>query len=627
MSDFFDDENYQDEFDEDSYRHGMNIDLWKRLLGYTLKYRFDVSMLVACAVSTAISEIAFPLITRTVIDGVATRGADANLTLYAGLYLGFVILIACSISSFIWFGGKLRTRVSHDIRRDGFENLQHLSFSYYDFRPVGWLMARMTSDIERLANILAWGVLDLVWGSTMMVGITVAMLFMHVPLALIILSVVPVLAWLSLNFQRRILKSARRVRKTNSKITGSFNESIMGVQTTKAFVKEAENLRGFGKLTDEMYNASVLNRIQASLYLPLVLTLGSIASGLALVFGGLEVVWGTITAGTLIAFLTYARHFFEPIQELANWFAEMQMAQASAERIISLIESKPAIADSPEVLARVAASRDEGRPANIAPDGYPDRIHTIEMRHVGFQYEIGPKVLDDINLTVRQGENIAIVGSTGGGKTSLVNVLCRFYEPTEGQVLIDGVDYRERSLHWLQSNLGIVLQSSHVFGGTIMENIRYGNLGATEEEVRTAALRAGAHEFIEAMEHGYETQVGEGGSKLSAGQKQLISFARAILADPGILVMDEATSSVDTVTEQHIQRGLGELLRGRISLVIAHRLSTIRNADRIVVIEHGKILESGSHDELMREPGRYHKLYTQQSLSEFSREERTWATA
>jgi len=626
MSDFFDDENYRDEFDEDSYRQGMNLELWKRLIGYTLNYRFEVTVLAICAMSTATAEIAFPLITRAVIDAVAADGGAANLELYAGLYLGFVVLLAASVGSFIWFGGKIRTNVSHDIRRDGFENLQHLSFSYYDFRPVGWLMARMTSDIERLSNILAWGLLDLIWGSTMMFGIAVAMFFMNVPLALVVLSVIPVLAWLSLTFQRRILKSARRVRKTNSRITGTFNESIMGVQTTKAFVKEAENLNNFGRLTDEMYEASVLNRVQAALYLPLVLTLGSIAAGLALVFGGLEVIWGAITAGTLIAFLTYARHFFEPIQELANWFAEMQMAQASAERIISLIESEPAIQDSPDVRMRMAAGGADPRPDGVAADGYADSIDRIELKHVGFHYEIGPRVLDDINLTIEQGENIAIVGSTGGGKTSLASLLCRFYEPTEGQILIDGVDYRDRSLHWLQSNLGIVLQSSHVFGGTITENIQYGCLSATQDELIEASRRAGAHDFIEAMEHGYETEVGEGGSKLSAGQKQLISFARAILADPKILVMDEATSSVDTVTEQHIQHGLGELLRGRISLVIAHRLSTIRNADRIVVIEHGKIQEIGSHDELMRAAGRYHKLYTQQSLAEFSREERTWAT-
>lgn len=622
MSDFFDDDNYNDGFDEDSYRHGMKLDLWKRLLGYTLHYRFEVTMLAICAIATAIAEIAFPLITRAVIDDIAAKGAAINLWLYGGLYFGFTALLAVSVGSFIWFGGKLRTHVSHDIRSDGFDNLQRLSFSFYDFRPVGWLMARMTSDIERLSNILAWGLLDLIWGSTMMLGIAVAMLIMDWSLGLIVLSVIPLLAWLSITFQRIILKSAREVRKTNSKITGSFNESIVGVRTTKAFVKEAENLKNFGNLTDTMYDASVLNKIQASLYLPLVLTLGALASGLALVFGGLEVIWGTITAGTLIAFLTYARHFFEPIQELANWFAEMQMAQASAERIISLIESESGIQDSGAVRARLNAN---DHAPGMAADGYPDRIDKIELEHVSFQYEPDRKVLDDVNLTIDHGENVAIVGSTGGGKTTLVNLICRFYEPTEGRILIDGVDYRERSLHWLQSSLGIVLQSSHVFGGTIRENLRYGRLDASEDEIIEASMRAGAHDFIMAMEHGYDTQVGEGGSKLSAGQKQLVSFARAILADPKILVMDEATSSVDTVTEQHIQQGMTELLSGRISLVIAHRLSTIRGADRILVIEHGKVIETGDHDTLMQVGGRYHKLYTQQSLSQMTKEARSWA--
>lgn len=469
-------------------------------------------------------------------------------------------------------------------------------------------------------KILAWGMLDLVWGSTMMIGIALAMLWMDLSLGLIVLSVLPVLAWISIKFQHRILKSARIVRKTNSRITGSYNESIMGVQTSKAFVKEAENLKNFGELTDQMHSASVLNLVQAALYLPIVLTLGSVAIGLALVFGGLEVIWGTISAGTMVAFLAYARHFFEPIEQLAAWFAEMQMAQASAERIMSLVLAEPEIQDSDEVIAAMHGDKK----ANTAIDGYPDEINEITFEDVSFSYEIGDPVLKHVNLTIEQGETLAIVGSTGGGKSTLVSLLCRFYEPTEGRILIDGVDYKSHSLHWLQSNLGIVLQSSHIFGGSILENIRYGNLKASDEDVFEASRKAGAHAFIEAMKDGYQTSVGEGGSKLSAGQKQLISFARAILADPKILIMDEATSSVDTETEQQIQEGLDNLLSGRIALVIAHRLSTIRNADRILVIEHGAITESGSHDELMAVQGRYYKLYTQQSLAEFADTEAYW---
>jgi len=624
MSDaYFDDENYNDGFDDDSYHEGMNLDLWRKLLSYALNYRFEVTILAVCAFFTAIAEIAFPLVTRGVIDAIAADGADADLAWFGTLYAFFTVMLGCSVAGFIWFGGKLRTHIAHDIRMDGFCNLQRLSFSYYDYRPVGWLMARMTSDCERLSNILAWGMLDLVWGLTMMIGIAIAMVVMDLSLALIVLSVLPVLAWISMHFQHRILKSARQVRKTNSRITGSYNESIMGVQTSKAFVREAENLQKFGGLTDQMHSASVTNLVQAALYLPIVLTLGSVAIGLALVFGGLEVIWGAITAGTLVAFLTYARHFFEPIEQLAHWFAEMQMAQASAERVMSLVIAEPEIRDRDHVVAAMQ----ESKQADVAIDGHADAINEIRFEDVSFRYAVGDPVLQSIDLTIHAGETLAIVGSTGGGKSTLVSLLCRFYEPTSGGIRIDGVDYRERSLHWLQSNLGIVLQSSHIFGGSIMDNIRYGKLDASADEIIAAARRAGAHDFIAALEQGYETPVGEGGSKLSAGQKQLISFARAILANPKILIMDEATSSVDTVTEHQIQQGLDELLADRIALVIAHRLSTIRNADRILVIERGSIAEQGSHAELMALQGRYFRLYTQQSLSEFANEAENWQHA
>ncbi len=624
MSDaYFDDENYNDGFDDDSYHEGMNLDLWRKLLSYALNYRFEVTILAVCAFFTAIAEIAFPLVTRSVIDTIAADGADADLAWFGMLYAFFTVMLGCSVAGFIWFGGKLRTHIAHDIRMDGFCNLQRLSFSYYDYRPVGWLMARMTSDCERLSNILAWGMLDLVWGLTMMIGIAIAMVVMDLSLALIVLSVLPVLAWISMHFQHRILKSARQVRKTNSRITGSYNESIMGVQTSKAFVREAENLQKFGGLTDQMHSASVTNLVQAALYLPIVLTLGSVAIGLALVFGGLEVIWGAITAGTLVAFLTYARHFFEPIEQLAHWFAEMQMAQASAERVMSLVIAEPEIRDKDRVIAAIQ----ESKQADVAIDGHADAINEIRFENVSFRYAVGDPVLQNIDLTSHAGETLAIVGSTGGGKSTLVSLLCRFYEPTSGSIRIDGIDYRERSLHWLQSNLGIVLQSSHIFGGSIMDNIRYGKLDASADEIVAAARRAGAHDFIAALEQGYETPVGEGGSKLSAGQKQLISFARAILANPKILIMDEATSSVDTVTEHQIQQGLDELLADRIALVIAHRLSTIRNADRILVIERGSIAEQGSHAELMALQGRYFRLYTQQSLSEFANEAENWQHA
>jgi ATP-binding cassette subfamily B protein len=429
-----------------------------------------------------------------------------------------------------------------------------------------------------------------------------------------------VLGWVSSKFQRRILTSARKVRATNSRITGSYNEAIMGVLTSKAFVREQANLDEFENLTDTMYGASVLNLTQGAVYVPIVITLASLATGLALAMGGMDLLGDAIAIGTLVAFMAYTRHFFDPIEQLGHWFAEMQMAQASAERILSLIEADPTIKDSPTVLTALAQHSDTPERVNYAPDGGAAEIQEIDLRHVGFFYDPASPVLTDINLTVQRGETVAIVGPTGGGKSTLVNVICRFYEPTSGQVLIDGLDYRNRSLHWLQSNLGMVLQNAHVFSGSIMENIRYGNLAASDEEVMDAARLAGAHEFVMAFEDGYASETGEGGSRLSAGQKQLVSFARAILADPQILIMDEATSSVDTETEQRIQQGMANVMAGRIAIVIAHRLSTIRNATRIVVVEAGRITEAGSHAELMSERGHYYDLYTQQGLQESSKE-------
>ncbi|MDZ7670061.1 MAG: ABC transporter ATP-binding protein [Gammaproteobacteria bacterium] len=597
--DSYSDEYAEDGFDDEALAAQVRTDLWRKLFAYARRYPRELAGLAACAFISACMEVCYPLITKAVVDRVAAHGMQADLTPWILAYAGCTVVIAIAIGTFIRLGGKIRTHVSHDIRRDGFENLQRLSFSFYDQRPVGWLMARMTSDCERLSNILAWGFLDLVWGSTMMLGIALAMLVMNPKLAVVVLAILPVLAWVSATFQRRILKSARRVRATNSRITASYNEAIMGVLTSKAFVREKPNLNEFSTLTDTMHGASVLNMTQAAIYVPIVITLASLSTGLALAVGGFDLLGGAISAGTLVAFMAYTRHFFDPVEELGQWFAEMQMAQASAERIISLIEAQPEVMD---------------RADTADPDN--SDIRRIELRDVSFAYDPARPVLQNIDLIVHRGETIAIVGPTGGGKSTLVNLICRFYEPTRGQVLIDGIDYRSRSLHWLQSNLGMVLQSAHVFSGSIIDNIRYGRLEASDEEVYRAARMAGAHEFVEQMEHGYATQVGEGGGRLSAGQKQLISFARAILADPQILVMDEATSSVDTETEQRIQRGLANVLKGRIAFVIAHRLSTIRHAHRIIVVESGRIIESGSHGELMAARGHYYELYRQQSLQE-----------
>jgi len=606
---YFDDENFGDEFAD--AEGSVNLRIWRQLLNYALAYPRDLSVLAACAIVVALCEISFPLVTKDVVDGVFLSGEDYPLAQAGWLYFALCVALGGAVLGFIWFGGKLRAHISHDIRQEGFKNLQRLPFEYYDFRPVGWLMARMTSDCERLSNILAWGILDLFWSLTIMLGVIIAMLIMEWRLALLILTTIPALVLISRYFQRRILKSARLVRKTNSRITGSYNENIMGVLTSKVFVKEADNLRRFGGLTDTMHGASIQNAVQAAVYLPIVITLGSLATGLALVMGGIESLWGWITTGTLIAFLTYTRHFFEPIEQLAHWFAELQMAQASAERILSLINEVPSIKDSEAVQARLA----QAPAANLAADGGQLDIQRVTFDQVSFRYATGLPVLKNIDLSLNRGQSLAIVGATGGGKTTLVNLLARFYEPTSGRILIDGVDYRERSLHFLQSNLGVVLQNSHIFAGTVRDNIRYGKLSASDQEIHAAAKSAGAADMIAQLEAGYDTLIEEGGTSLSSGQKQLIAFARALLRDPQILIMDEATSSVDTLTEQRIEIGLRALLKDRISVIIAHRLSTIRNADQICVLDQGEIIEMGSHEALIQQRGKYFQLFMQQSLS------------
>ena len=618
--DNYDDENYDDGFDELRSSATMQISLWRRLFTFTLPYKAELWVMVVAGSVTALMEMAYPLITKWLIDDVDANGQEADLFFWAMVYLGTCFLMAVSIGSFIWMTSRIRVYASYDIRKAAFANLQNLSFSFFDYRPVGWLMARMTFDCERLTNILAWGLLDLIWGSAVMLGMTVAMLVMNWKLALLVLAIVPFLTWVSIKFQRTILGSARAVRRTNSRITGAYTQGVLGVLTSKTFSREAPNASEFRHLTGDMYIASVRNLTLSAIYIPIILIMSSLAVGLTLAVGGSDLLVGIVEAGTLVAFMMFARHFFDPVEVMGYWFAEMQMAQASAERVLSLIDAEPEIKDSDSVSNAVRIHRSTPQRETRAADGGPVDIHEVELVNVNFAYSATVPVLRDINLTARKGETIAIVGPTGSGKSTLVNLVCRFYQPTSGQVRIDGIDYRNRSLRWLQSNLGVVLQNAHVFRGTVLENIRYGRLTASEGDVIQAAETVGAHEFINALETGYRTDVGEDGDMLSAGQKQLVSFARAILADPQILVMDEATSSVDTVTEAKIQRSLGQVLSGRISFVIAHRLATIRNADRIVVLIDGQISEIGDHAELIARGGHYANLYYQQSLQEATRD-------
>ena len=589
---------------------------WKQLFRYFAPYRRQLTLLAVTAIITGLLEPLYALITKWLLDDITANGADASFWLWGSAYFGMSVGLAVVVTGFILMTNQLRVQASYDLRKAAFQNLQRQSFAYFDRRPVGWLVARLTSDCERLTNILAWATLDLIWCLTMMIAVSFALFWLNWTLTLIMLSIMPLVAWVSLKFRGSILGSARRVRSTNSQITATFNESIMGVETSKAFVLEDANSKRFGRQTKTMYLASVKNLTLAAIYVPIIVSASSLSYGITLAYGGSELLAGTMAVTSLISFMMLVTFFFEPFEVVGHWFAEMQMAQASAERLLSIIDAKPDIEDSVSVQEALNLNKDTELTSKRAIDGGSNSIDHIELSRVGFEYENGIPVLQDVDLSVSKGESIALVGPTGGGKTTLVNVICRFYEPTRGSVLIDGIDYRNRSQHWLQSNLGIVLQQAHVFSGSVMENIRYGNLDATDEEVIQAAKLVEAHEFIQELENGYSTEVGEGGGKLSAGQKQLISFARAILADPQILVLDEATSSVDTETERRIQKGVARMLSGRISFVIAHRLSTIRHADKILYIHDGRIVEAGTHAELLKRRGKYFELYRQQSLDQ-----------
>jgi ATP-binding cassette subfamily B protein len=544
----------------------------------------------------------FTFLSKRIIDEGILAG-DRELLLRIVLTYGSLILAqALGIFTCIYLAGILGERIRYDLRKKMFDHLQELSFSYFDRTPVGWIMSRVTSDSDRIAELVTWGLLDLTWGA---LSIATALYFMAVinwRLALIVLVMVPILVVVAAEFKKRILKEFRLVRKINSKITGSYNENINGVRVVKALCREEQNLTEFGGLTDEMYRSSYRAAWLSALFLPVVQIISALAVGAIAWYGGIQANIGAMTVGGIQAFVSYITFMMWPVQDLARVYAEMQHAIASAERVFSLIDAVPDVTDQPGAFD----------PGSIRGD--------IEFDSVNFWYEPAQPVLEDFNLRVRRGETIALVGPTGGGKSTIVNLVGRFYEPRDGSIRIGGRDYREFSLHAIQSRIGIVLQTPHLFSGTIRDNIRYGKLDATDDEIEAAARLAGAHEFVRTLEHGYDDEVGEGGDLLSVGQKQLISLARAVLSQPEIFVMDEATSSVDTLTEDLIQRGMEAMMQDRTSFVIAHRLSTIKRADRILVIEDGRIVEMGNHSELLRKKGHYYRLYTRQFRQKLEQE-------
>ena len=582
------------EFEEEEFTTQFNGGTVWRILAQTRPHwPYLVAFLLLIGLVSGLDSY-FTFLSKRIIDeGIVAQDSAALMRILLQ-YGALIVVQALGVFGFIYLTGVLGEMVRYDLRKRLFNHLQSLSLSYYSRTPVGWIMSRVTSDTDRIAELVTWGILDVSWGLMNILTAAYFMLYINVRLGLIVLLIIPILVVVAAQFKKRILVQYRVVRKTNSKITGAYNENITGVRVAKSLGREEANLVEFNQLTEQMYRSSYRAAWLSALFLPVVQLISAFGVGAIAWYGGWQTTIGGMTVGGIQAFVSYVTFMLWPIQEMARVYAEMQQSIASAERVFSLEDAVPDIADRPGAFD----------PGSLRGD--------IEFNKVAFYYEADKPVLHDFNLTVRQGETIALVGPTGGGKSTIVNLLCRFYEPREGTVRIAGHDYTQLSLHAIQSRIGIVLQTPHLFSGSVRENIRYGRLDASDAEVEAAAQMAGAHDFIKTLTHGYDENVGEGGGLLSVGQKQLISLARAILADPELFIMDEATSSVDTLTEALIQQGMEVLLRDRTSFVIAHRLSTIRRADRILVIEDGTITEMGTHAELIRARGHYYKLYTQQ---------------
>lgn len=582
-----------------------------KLLPFMKPYRIKILTMMAMGVVTSGLDIVWPLFTQYAINhfiaDTTLKGLPVFILLYV-LCLGIQVLmsyISCS------YAGQIEMYIGRDLKRESFNHLQNLSFSYFNQNSVGYILARVMSDTGRIGGMVSWDLMDSVWNLSYLIGVVVSMLLLNWKLALIVLIIVPFTTVVSVYFQKHLVVLNRKIREINSQISGNFNEGITGAKTTKTLVVEEKMEHDFNATSKEMKEVSV----RAARYRAMFGSLISFASYLALALvlwrGGILTLDGLMLIGTLSVFMSYALGMMEPIQWIVRAISSLIQVQVNVERLTRLLSTVPDVKDTPEVIEKYGDSF-EPKKENWEP------LHgDIEFKDVSFKYPDGEEyVLEHFNLKVPQGTNVAIVGETGAGKSTLVNLVCRFFEPTEGQILIDGRDARERSQLWLHSNIGYVLQTPHLFSGTVKENLLYGKPDATMEQIEDAVRKVSADGVIARMDKGYDSQVGEGGDLLSTGEKQLLSFARAILADPRIFVLDEATSSIDTVTEKLIQDAIESLMKGRTSFVIAHRLSTIRQADVILVVKDGKIIESGTHRELLAKRGYYYDLYTQQYQEE-----------
>lgn len=587
MSTFYDEEELDDEVD-------LKSGVLRRLLNLLKPYWLTVLLGILSIAVVSWLDAYFTVLNKRIIDeGIVARDMNAMVRLfwnYGMVILGQVVAFFVMMLSV----GIQGERIRYDLRKKLFNHLQKLSLSYFSKTPIGWIMSRVTSDTEKMGDLLTWGIVDSMWALTNISFAIYFMLQLNTQLALIVILSLPLMVIVSFKFRVKIYYHYRKSRKANSKMTASLNENITGVRIVKALLREDQNLQDFKVLSTDMFRESYRAGFLSAIYLPTIQTISAISLVLILWRGGNMVGNSLLSVGTLQAFISYIMFILWPIQDLARVYAEMQNAIASSERVFSLLESQPGVRDR----------------KNLIP--VKSLVGDVEFENVSFHYEDDEPVIQNLSFHIPQGQKVALVGTTGGGKTTIVNLLCRFYEPTAGTIRIAGNDYLNYSLDDIQSRIGVVLQIPHLFSGTIRDNLRYGRLDASDEEIEHAAQLAGAHNFIVKFEKGYDSDVGEGGNQLSVGQKQLISIARALLANPDIFVMDEATSSVDTLTEALIQKGMRQLMTGRTSFIIAHRLSTIKSSDQIFVIEEGQIVESGSHKSLIRQRGVYYNLYTKQ---------------
>lgn len=602
--------------DKEFITKGALFPFLKRIFAYSFRYKKWMTGFISFVLLVSLVEAVMPLVWLKLLDNAIVplveqykplqeSGAEfspdlAPLTKYILMILGLGFVLSLSVFLFINFAGKIQEYVMFDIRQDLFRKLQELSFSFYDKSAAGWLMSRISSDTIKLTELLSWAFVECIWGFGMIVFCLTAMFIYNWKLALIVTVTIPVLMLVSFKIRQLILHYSRRSRRFNSEITASFNEHISGVEVNKSTVQEGRASEEFESLSEKMRAASFKSEFYSALYQPLVIFGGSVAAAFVLYYGGKMAIQmpPEITVGMLAAFFAYATLIYEPILDISRFYSQAQGSLSAGERVFSLLDTMPAITDK----------NDAGEFRHIKGD--------IDFENVVFRYEEGKTVFDGLNLSIKAGTSVALVGETGGGKSTIINLICRFYEPTEGSVKIDGVDYREMTTHSLRSKIGVVLQTPHLFSGSVKENIRYGRSDATDAEVTESLKMIGAVEFTERLDE----EVGEGGERLSLGEKQLISFARAVLADPRIFIMDEATSSVDTITEHRIQNGIQEIMKNRTSVIIAHRLSTIKNCDRILVVRKGRIIEDGSHKELMIMRGHYYSLYTRQLREQRERE-------